>query len=197
MAPLLSSPRPRPRHSHHPQEEAMGMLKSKRTQAEADAVGGFGRLTPPDAMSKEAVGQDTPLGELTALYARKFVVALIALDAELAQLDKEIERLGKELAGCVPTHKIEWRFVRCGKSRCHCARGSRGHGPYAYAKKREGKKVKSIYLGKSWAPPPGAVSVAEYRRLQKELSRLRARREELWLRAEWALEVLKWGARAW
>ena len=180
-----------------PQEEAMGMLKSKRTQAEAEAVGGFGPLTPLAGTPDRSVAQDARLGELARLYARKLVVALIALDAELQALERDMERLRRELARTVAVPAIEWRFVRCGKPRCHCAKGSRGHGPYAYAKRREGKKVRSIYLGKDYAPPDGAVSVAEYRALQRQLQRLRARREEIWLRAERALEVLRYGAKAW
>ena len=44
--------------------------------------------------------------------------------------------------------RFKWEYRRCGKQRCHCAsRGDRGHGPYRYSKKREGRKVRSIYLG--------------------------------------------------
>lgn len=39
-----------------------------------------------------------------------------------------------------------WEYRRCGKRNCHCAKGGR-HGPYKYSKRREGKKVVSVYIG--------------------------------------------------
>lgn len=44
--------------------------------------------------------------------------------------------------------KWKWEYRRCSKSNCHCARGGNGHGPYKYAKRRTGKLVRSIYIGK-------------------------------------------------
>lgn len=41
-----------------------------------------------------------------------------------------------------------WEYRRCGKARCGCMRGGGPHGPYKYSKKRKGKKVVSIYVGK-------------------------------------------------
>jgi len=45
--------------------------------------------------------------------------------------------------------RFAWEYRRCGKSNCHCSRaGSDRHGPYKYGKRREGRKVRSIYYGK-------------------------------------------------
>lgn len=43
-----------------------------------------------------------------------------------------------------------WEYRKCGKTNCHCSRAStgRGHGPYKYAKRREGAKVRSVYIGR-------------------------------------------------
>jgi len=42
-----------------------------------------------------------------------------------------------------------WEYRRCGKPSCHCARSPRPpHGPYKYGKRREGRTVRSIYMGK-------------------------------------------------
>jgi len=41
-----------------------------------------------------------------------------------------------------------WEYRRCGKPGCRCSSGH-PHGPYKYAKKREGQSVRSIYLGRS------------------------------------------------
>jgi hypothetical protein len=45
-----------------------------------------------------------------------------------------------------PGKGYEWR--QCRKPTCHCMRGGRWHGPYAYHKKRVHGAVKSKYLGK-------------------------------------------------
>lgn len=44
--------------------------------------------------------------------------------------------------------RFRWEYRRCGKPRCRCA-GAQGdrHGPYRYGKKREGRKVRSVYIG--------------------------------------------------
>jgi len=39
------------------------------------------------------------------------------------------------------------RYVKCGKESCNICRTT-GHGPYVYKTVREGRKVKSVYLGK-------------------------------------------------
>lgn len=43
--------------------------------------------------------------------------------------------------------RFNWEYRKCGKPNCHCARGG-AHGPYKYAKVREGRVVCSVYLGK-------------------------------------------------
>src|SRR5260370_20953026 len=40
-----------------------------------------------------------------------------------------------------------WEYRTCGKPRCRCMRVGYRHGPYKYSKRREGKKVVSIYRG--------------------------------------------------
>lgn len=41
-----------------------------------------------------------------------------------------------------------WEYRQCYKRSCHCMRGGSPHGPYKYAKVRNGQKVSSIYLGR-------------------------------------------------
>lgn len=43
-----------------------------------------------------------------------------------------------------------WEYRKCGKKRCHCATtaSGKGHGPYKYGKRREGLKVRSVYMGR-------------------------------------------------
>jgi hypothetical protein len=50
---------------------------------------------------------------------------------------------------------FELLHIRCGKPRCHCMRGSRGHGPYWYAFWNDPKTgvKKSQYKGKRFVPP--------------------------------------------
>ncbi len=58
----------------------------------------------------------------------------------LKELKREQRRLSKR--------GFTVRYVRCGKENCRkCAEG-RGHGPYVYRTVREGKRVRSVYLGK-------------------------------------------------
>ncbi len=48
--------------------------------------------------------------------------------------------------------------VKCGKKKCRCAEGpAKGHGPYWYAFWNDPvtKRKRSLYLGKSFRPPPG------------------------------------------
>jgi hypothetical protein len=40
-----------------------------------------------------------------------------------------------------------WEYRKCGKDSCWCATATQGHGPYKYGKRREGKTVRSIYMG--------------------------------------------------
>ena len=44
--------------------------------------------------------------------------------------------------------RFAWEYRRCGKRACHCMRtAGPGHGPYKYGKRRDGKTVRSIYMG--------------------------------------------------
>ena len=40
------------------------------------------------------------------------------------------------------------QYVRCGKLRCRCSRGEL-HGPYHYCFRREGRKLKKVYIRKA------------------------------------------------
>lgn len=47
-----------------------------------------------------------------------------------------------------PNATLEQRYVRCGKSRCErCRTYGAAHGPYWYAYWKEGRRVRSRYLG--------------------------------------------------
>jgi hypothetical protein len=57
------------------------------------------------------------------------------------------------------TYQLQYR--RCGKQHCRCTQlvdraDNRGHGPYWYAYWREGKKLRSAYIGKT--QPLGAAA---------------------------------------
>jgi hypothetical protein len=43
---------------------------------------------------------------------------------------------------------FHWEYRKCGKPACWCRHAKYSHGPYRYHKKRIGKKVVSVYLGK-------------------------------------------------
>jgi hypothetical protein len=44
-----------------------------------------------------------------------------------------------------------WEYRKCGKPGCHCAT-DKGHGPYRYAKRRDGTTVRSVYGGRKFRP---------------------------------------------
>ena len=46
------------------------------------------------------------------------------------------------------TETLRLEFVRCGKSKCHCMKGSIGHGPYWYAYRHDKKGMHKRYVGK-------------------------------------------------
>lgn len=56
--------------------------------------------------------------------------------------DARYERAERKAA-----RRWRWEYRRCGKKNCHCV-NDKGHGPYKYAKVRQGKTVRSIYVGK-------------------------------------------------
>jgi len=63
--------------------------------------------------------------------------ALDRLEEELVELEEQIEQARREVQGLVPGHKVQWRYVRCGRKGCRCQEGQ-GHGPYAYIAHKEG-----------------------------------------------------------
>ena len=58
--------------------------------------------------------------------------------------DAELKR--RLRAGKPVSYQVKW--IKCGKKNCSKCLSSPGHGPYIYAFWRDGKKVKSRYLGK-------------------------------------------------
>ena len=67
--------------------------------------------------------------------------ALLACYAETADPD-----YGRPVE---PRETYRQEYVRCGKLACkRCADGGQGHGPYWYAYRREGGKLKKRYIGK-------------------------------------------------
>lgn len=87
-------------------------------------------------------------GELTQDQKRKverYIATLLATQSELPQV---IEKAGREVLARKPGLGVSYQLekVKCGKKVCKCARGEL-HGPYWYAYWRDGKRVKSKYLG--------------------------------------------------
>jgi len=65
----------------------------------------------------------------------------------IKKLEEKLKRLRKEKRE-LSRQGFIIRYVKCGKETCKkCSQGE-GHGPYVYKTVREGKKVKSVYLGK-------------------------------------------------
>ena len=119
---------------------------------------------------------------------------LRSLGRRLQEIDKELSELEEELRRSFPKHAVVQKWVKCGKSGCHCARpGDRGHGPYFYLVMKQEGKVKTKYLGTK--PPDeigeGGIPAREYRSLQSKLRRLRRERELLLERAQRAVDLLR------
>jgi len=121
---------------------------------------------------------------------RRLNQALDRLELRLQALEEEIEQACRDLQAMVPTAKIQFRYVRCGKKGCRCTEG-RGHGPYAYASEKVGGKVRTRYLGKEPKLPKGAVDKRTYRLFVKRLEELRREREKIFDRIARALEHLR------
>ncbi|MDQ7083090.1 MAG: hypothetical protein Q9N34_09240 [Aquificota bacterium] len=63
------------------------------------------------------------------------------------ELEEKLERMQKKKKA-LSRKGFTIRYVKCGRESCNiCSKGA-GHGPYVYKTVREGKKVKSVYLGK-------------------------------------------------
>lgn len=58
---------------------------------------------------------------------------------------KDREVIETEQAGLI-TYQSE--MVKCGKENCRCATDGELHGPYWYAYRKQGQKLKSWYIGK-------------------------------------------------
>ena len=73
---------------------------------------------------------------------------------ELRELSRLIKKLKEKLKRLKKEKKelsrqgFTIRYVKCGKETCKKCTQGEGHGPYVYKTVREGKKVKSVYLGK-------------------------------------------------
>ena len=64
-----------------------------------------------------------------------------------AKKDREVVETKKE--GRI-TYQAE--LVKCGKANCRCATDGQLHGPYWYAYRKQGQKLKSWYVGKELKP---------------------------------------------
>lgn len=121
----------------------------------------------------EAAGRQTdcqPTREAAALAAIRYVIGDLQMADDIEReerherdADETAESLEFESAAdeATPATTYQQRMIRCGKERCKkCSGGQGGHGPYWYAFRREGGKVKSVYLGKDLSPE----AWAEHRR---------------------------------
>ncbi|MDW8018260.1 MAG: DUF6788 family protein [Thermus sp.] len=128
-----------------------------------------------------------------------------ALLTDLQALEARLERLRKEIEKAFPL-QVRWRYKRCGKVRCRCARGER-HGPYPYGylpdeevnrRRREGKGTtrKEVYLGRGWNPPEGWTEPHRLKTLLKEYQDTLERRDQLVERLERARAALE-GREVW
>ncbi len=62
-------------------------------------------------------------------------------------LEEKLERLRKKKR-TLSKKGFTIRYVKCGKESCNICRKGAGHSPYVYKTVGEGRKVKSVYLGK-------------------------------------------------
>lgn len=67
------------------------------------------------------------------------------------QAPPEVEpQQGREVAERKQVGRVTYQaeFIKCGKANCRCATEGKLHGPYWYAYQKQGKKLKSWYIGK-------------------------------------------------
>ena len=122
---------------------------------------------------------------------RAILAALDELEAQLSDLDEEIEQTRSELREMSPQAKLYFKYVRCGRSNCRCNRGQK-HGPYAYASYRdEDGRVRTVYWGKEPTLPADYIPHSVHRKFERRLMTLRKERERLLDRAEEALRQLR------
>lgn len=53
-----------------------------------------------------------------------------------------------ERAEARAARRWNWEYRQCYKPRCHCMKSDSPHGPYRYAKQRDGRTVRSVYIGR-------------------------------------------------
>ncbi|MEM9149149.1 MAG: DUF6788 family protein [Cyanobacteria bacterium P01_F01_bin.3] len=75
------------------------------------------------------------------------------LDEQIAQGQKPPEvkpKKGREVVETKQEGRVTYQaeLVKCGKENCRCATEGQLHGPYWYAYRRQGQKLKSWYVGK-------------------------------------------------
>ncbi|PZO16871.1 MAG: hypothetical protein DCF25_11800 [Leptolyngbya foveolarum] len=70
---------------------------------------------------------------------------------EAEQAPPEVEpQQGREVAEKKQIGRVTYQaeLVKCGKPNCRCATEEQLHGPYWYAYRKQGQKLKSWYIGK-------------------------------------------------
>ncbi|MFB6272160.1 MAG: DUF6788 family protein [Salinibacter sp.] len=123
---------------------------------------------------------------------KRFNEALNHLEREFDTLDSEIRTAHEQLEGLIPHASLHFKYVKC-RSDCQCNDGN-GHGPYAYASYRDHDgRVRTRYMGKDPDLPEGSVDRKTWNRMQRELARIREKRQKLWSRVEDALALLERG----
>jgi hypothetical protein len=97
------------------------------------------------------VSKDIPirwdeLNHRQKLLVERYIATLLAQQAELPL----IQKAGREVIEQKKERGISYQLekVKCGKKKCKCAEGAL-HGPYWYAYWRDGKRVKSKYIGRT------------------------------------------------
>ena len=79
------------------------------------------------------------------------------LDEQIAEDEKPPEVEIKKDREVVETKKegritYQSELIKCGKANCRCATDGQLHGPYWYAYRKQGQKLKSWYIGKRLKP---------------------------------------------
>ena len=79
------------------------------------------------------------------------------LDEQIAEDEKPPEVKPKKDREVVETKEegritYQSELVKCGKDNCRCATDGQLHGPYWYAYRKQGQKLKSWYVGKELKP---------------------------------------------
>lgn len=108
--------------------------------------------------------------------ADRYARAAAEAEQAVARLEEEIARQVAVLRSMHPSSSVQTKYVRCGR-KCHCTLG-KGHGPYFVVKRRDGKRVREIYLGKRIPERnENTVDYKSYLAQLRALNQLRERRE--------------------